>query len=64
MDNLEDIALSEISQMMVDCPDCGGVYYNEDYTCTFCWQTGGCGKINVLNFLKDRPHLLKTGEIE
>lgn len=49
-DDIED-CVEEISLLEIDCPACA---YVEDlqYTCTLCWDLGGNGRINALDFIK------------
>lgn len=45
--------LEEIKDLNIDCPDCQWVE-DEQYTCTTCWCQGGNGRINIVEFLKDK----------
>ena len=36
----------------VDCPDCECIY-DEQFTCTTCWNQGGNGKISVEEIIDD-----------
>jgi DNA-directed RNA polymerase subunit RPC12/RpoP len=50
--------LSDIKNLRVDCPDCHGLYDDDQYTCTTCWHEGGNGSINVFDWLQENPEVL------
>jgi len=58
MELLEEIQ-DRISRHYVNCPDCEDVYSDDQYTCTTCWNQGGQGEINVLDFIKNNPEILE-----
>jgi len=56
--NTKEEILSDIMMLRVDCPDCHGLYDDDQYTCTTCWCEGGNDTINVFNWLKDNPETM------
>lgn len=55
-----DELLDALKRATVDCPHCEYMTDDSQYTCTTCWCQGGNGKINVFEYLKENPELLKT----
>jgi len=59
LNKMEDEILNEIKSVYIDCPACEGLTDDEQYTCTTCWNEGGNGRINVFDYIKDSPNILK-----
>jgi hypothetical protein len=56
---MEDEILNKIQSTYIDCPACEGLTDDEQYTCTTCWYQGGNGRINIFNYIKENPIILK-----
>ena len=59
LNNMEDEILNKIQSTYIDCPACEGLTDDEQYTCTTCWYQGGNGRINIFNYIKENPIILK-----
>ena len=57
---IQDEIISQIKELHVNCPDCGDVTYDDQYTCTTCWNQGGNGSINVAEYIKENILLFKV----
>ena len=56
---MENEILNEIKLVYIDCPECEGLTDDEQYTCTTCWCEGGNGRINIFDYIKENPNVLK-----
>jgi DNA-directed RNA polymerase subunit RPC12/RpoP len=56
---MQEEILREIKSLYIDCPECTGFTDDEQYTCTTCWCQGGDGRINVFDYIKEHPDVLK-----
>ena len=59
LNNMEDEILNKIQSTYIDCPACEGLTDDEQYTCTTCWYQGGNGRINIFDYIKENPSILK-----
>lgn len=53
------IILERIKELEIDCPDCEDLDMDDQYTCVTCWCEGGNGRLNVMDYLKEKPYLLE-----
>ena len=56
---MKDEILNQIKSTYIDCPACEGLTDDEQYTCTTCWYQGGNGRINIFDYIKENPSILK-----
>jgi hypothetical protein len=60
MNNIDKEIVDRVADLYIDCPACEFIE-DPQYTCMYCWNTGGNGRLNVLEFLRDNPQLLPIG---
>lgn len=53
------IIASTIHYITIDCPACAGLTDDEQYFCPVCNCNGGDGIINVVDYIKNNPEILK-----
>lgn len=50
------------SKHVIDCEECDGLTDDEHYTCTYCWNEGGNGKLHFDDLFKEKEGHFFTPE--
>ena len=59
MTGIENEIFRSLSKLRVDCPDCEGMYDDDQYSCALCGCEGGHGSINVVEYLREHPFMVE-----